>query len=136
LRRPVKQDPNSPIIAESSGELSQDRDILRNENSLASLDAKGTTSPVSGERDKAHRPSTILPKKDDPLSVTDHVVHEGFITDAEIEKISWAFEEAPNLRRELKRARFQEAAKYVKENITEGGPRNDSQNRNKTKDAQ
>ncbi|KAF9123320.1 hypothetical protein BGW39_009105 [Mortierella sp. 14UC] len=131
LKRPIEKDSNSPIIAESSGELSQDRDALKDEKSATSPDAHGMTRALSGEGGKVQRPSTILPKKDDPLSVTDHVAHEGFITDAEIEKISWTFEEAPNLKRELKRARYQEAAKYVKEN---SGPHNDLR-RNKSKDA-
>ncbi|KAF9905507.1 hypothetical protein EC991_001616 [Linnemannia zychae] len=132
LKRPIEQDFNSPIIAESSGELSPDKNVLKDEKSTALFDAQGMTRVASGEGGKAPRPSTILPKKDDPLSVTDHVAQEGFITDAEIEKISWAFEEAPSLKRELKRARFQEAAKYVKENMKENGPRNDS-HRNKSK---
>lgn len=125
FKKPVEQDPNSPIIAESSGELTQDNDILERKS-----------QQTLSERGKAPRPSTILPKKDDPLSVTDHVAHEGFITDAEIEKISWAFEEAGNLKRELRRARHQEAAKYVKDNLMKDGRRgDDDSHRPKSKEA-
>ncbi|KAG0288591.1 hypothetical protein BGZ96_007688 [Linnemannia gamsii] len=125
LKKPVEQDPNSPIIAESSGELTQDKDILEKE-----------LQQTSDEGGKAPRPSTILPKKDDPLSVTDHVAHEGFITDAEIEKISWSFEEAASLRRELRRARHQEAAKYVKDHLMKEGRRgDDDSHRPKSKEA-
>ncbi|KAG0278707.1 hypothetical protein BGZ95_003343 [Linnemannia exigua] len=122
FKKPIEQDPNSPVIAESSGELSQDKDALMYEKRATVLDVQADTTTVSGEGVKAPRSSTILPKKHDPLSVTDHVAYEGFLSDAEIEKISWAFEEAPNLKRELKRARYQEAAKYVKENMMKGGP--------------
>jgi len=124
LKRPVEHDRNRPIIAESSGELSEDEDDLKQENEKRGADSPQTSVTTgSNERPKVPRPSTMMPKKDDPLSVTDHVAYEGFITDAEIEKISWAFEEAPNLKRELKRARYQEAAKYVKEYLTVGGSR-------------
>lgn len=127
FKKPVEQDPNSPIIAESSGELSQDKDILLKDNEKGSLREGGKAPP--------QRPSTILPKKDDPLSVTDHVAYEGFITDAEIQKISWAFEEAVNLKKEVRRARYQEAAKYVKDNLMKGGPRGDDSPRPKSKEA-
>ncbi|KAF9923829.1 hypothetical protein FBU30_006113 [Linnemannia zychae] len=109
----MEQDPNSPIIAESSGELSQDKDTLKEE-------ARG-----SGDGKHAPQPTVMSSKKDDPMSVTDHIEHEGFITDAEIEKISWAFEEAPHLKRELKRARHQEATKYMKGEFTGDRPRNE-----------
>ncbi|KAF9099851.1 hypothetical protein BGX29_006902 [Mortierella sp. GBA35] len=138
LKKRVEQNPNSAVIADSSGELSPDIVVLKEQQQQEKkMSANGSDSTTaaggSGERVKAPRPSTMLPKKDDPLSVTDHVVHEGFITDAEVEKIAWAFEEASNLRRELKRARYQEATKYVKENLMEGGPRDsDTQ---KTKEA-
>ncbi|KAG0372339.1 hypothetical protein BGX24_000383 [Mortierella sp. AD032] len=117
FKKPIEQNPSSPVIAESSGELSQDMEALKDEKIATLLDAVAETTTASGKGAKAPRPSTILPKKHDPLSVTDHVAYEGFITDAELEKISWAFEEAPNLKRELKRARYQEAAKYVKDNM-------------------
>ena len=100
--------------------------MLKDDEKKGSLTEGGKAPP--------QRPSTLLPKKDDPLSVTDHVVHEGFITDAEIEKISWAFEEAVNLKREVRRARYQEAAKYVKDNLMKGGPRGDDSPRPKSKE--
>lgn len=128
FKKPVEQDPNSPIIAESSGELSQDKEsLLKDDKKKESLSEGGKAPP--------QRPSIILPKKNDPLSVTDHVAYEGFITDAEIEKITWAFEEAVHLKRELRRARYQEAAKYVKDNLMKGGPRGDDSPRPKSKEA-
>ncbi|KAG0362016.1 hypothetical protein BGZ54_008814 [Gamsiella multidivaricata] len=100
--------PKGPAIAESSGEitptLDTNRDAAVKASSAAETDAKAS-----------HRSTTD--KKDDPLSMTDHVVREGFVTDAEIEKICQIFEQAPQMSREIRRARRQEAEKFVKEKL-------------------
>ncbi|KAF9360445.1 hypothetical protein BGX34_007769 [Mortierella sp. NVP85] len=108
-RKYQQQDPNAPVIAESSGEvtptLSDDKTVkpkgTTDQDSSAALDATTTTT-------KAQKAD------DDPMSITDHVVHEGFLSDEEIEAICRAFENPPMMSREIKRARFQEAEKFVK----------------------
>lgn len=67
------------------------------------LDATTTTTTTKAQR-----------ADNDTMSITDHVVHEGFLSDEEIEEICRAFEQPPMMSREIKRARFQEAEKFVK----------------------
>ncbi|KAF9372628.1 hypothetical protein CPC16_002317 [Podila verticillata] len=100
------QTPEGPIITESSGEITPD---LQKAN--GAKDA-GTAPP---------RPNTATAVNvDDPLSVTDHVVNEGFISDAEIQTICLACDRIP-MQHEIQRARYQEAEKYVNERLTEKG---------------
>jgi hypothetical protein len=102
------------VIAESSGEvtptLSDDKTLksasTTDQTSSAALDAPTTTTTITTT--KAQKAD------DDPMSITDHVVHEGFLSDEEIEAICRAFESPPMMSREIKRARFQEAGKFVK----------------------
>ncbi|KAG0025672.1 hypothetical protein BGZ82_009900 [Podila clonocystis] len=99
---------DEPIIAESSGEITPD-----------------FQKPVSGKDAAvtiiAPRPNTATAVNvNDPLSVTDHVVNEGFISDAEIQTICLACDRIP-MQREIQRARHQEAEKYVKDRLTEKG---------------
>ncbi|KAF9330210.1 hypothetical protein BG006_006828 [Podila minutissima] len=99
------QPTDEPIIAESSGELTPDL-----QKPASAKDAAATTTT---------RPSTATAVNvNDPLSVTDHVVNEGFISDAEIQTICLACDRIP-MQREIQRARHQEADKYVKERLTE-----------------
>ncbi|KAG0255053.1 hypothetical protein BG011_005351 [Mortierella polycephala] len=91
-----------PIITESSGEITPSLAVKDNGSGLKT----GSESGVgSGQR----KPKTL-----DPMSMTDHVVHEGFLTDAETHAICTAFEHAPMMSREIKRARHQEAEKFIK----------------------
>ncbi|KAF9945504.1 hypothetical protein BGZ70_003772 [Mortierella alpina] len=103
-----EQDPKAPVITESSGEITP---------TMAPNNGAGSptlaASAAEATRGKTH-PNTLSPRIDDPMSMTDHVVHEGFITDAEIETISLAFGRPPRMSSEIKRARFQEAEKFVK----------------------
>ncbi|KAG0009461.1 hypothetical protein BGZ80_002372 [Entomortierella chlamydospora] len=112
-RRPRKkydqQDPKSPIITESSGE---DTPTLL--NGVHNGVATGNTEIQK----PAHHSTTV--RDDDPLSMTDHVVMEGFITDKEVELICETFKQAPSMSREIKRARRQEAEKFIKEKIAAG----------------
>jgi len=105
-KRQGEQDPKAPVITESSGEITP---------TMASNNGGGppASSAAEATRGKPH-PNMLSPKIDDPMSMTDHVVHEGFITDAEIETISLAFGRPPRMASEIKRARFQEAEKFVK----------------------
>ncbi|KAF9279097.1 hypothetical protein BGZ68_008136 [Mortierella alpina] len=111
-RRHGEHDPKAPVITESSGEITP---------TLATTNGTGSPPPAStGATGGKVHPNTLAPKIDDPMSITDHVVHEGFITDAEIETISLAFARPPRMSSEIKRARFQEAEKYVKALIANG----------------
>jgi hypothetical protein len=74
---------------------------------------------------------------DDPLSMTDHVAREGFLTDAEIQTICIDFDRPPMMSREIQRARYQEADKYVKrllEAQKNGRVNGGDNNNNKDKD--
>ncbi|KAF9980737.1 hypothetical protein BGZ75_008037 [Mortierella antarctica] len=104
-KRHGEQDPKAPVITESSGEITPTQ---------APNNGAGSPPPSTGAAGGKTHPNTLAPKIDDPMSITDHVVHEGFITDAEIETISLAFARPPRMTSEIKRARFQEAEKYVK----------------------
>lgn len=96
---------DGPIITESSGEITPDLKVN------GAKDA-GTAPP---------RPNTAtIVNVNDPLSVTDHVVNEGFISDAEIQTIWLACDRIP-MQREIQHARYQEADKYVKERLIEKG---------------
>ncbi|KAF9425462.1 hypothetical protein BGZ76_003238 [Entomortierella beljakovae] len=101
-----QQDPKSPVITESSGE---DTPVLISEN------GDSAAGKVVIKKDPHH---STTAKDDDPLSITDHVVAEGFIRDAEIQFISLAYRDAPHISRETKRARYQEAEKFVKAKMT------------------
>ncbi|KAG0090796.1 hypothetical protein BGZ93_009139 [Podila epicladia] len=104
------QPTDEPIIADSSGEIPPDF-----QKSASAKDAVATTTRA------APRPNTATTiNVNDPLSVTDHVVNEGFISDAEIQTICLACDRIP-MQREIQRARHQEADKYVKERLTEKG---------------
>ena len=106
-RKHGELDPKAPVITESSGEITP---TLAQSNGAGPPPPPGSAEAAGGKK----HPSTLSPKIDDPMSMTDHVAHEGFITDAEIETISLAFSRPPRMSSELKRARFQEAQKYVK----------------------
>ncbi|KAG0199059.1 hypothetical protein BGX28_007603 [Mortierella sp. GBA30] len=109
-RRHSEQDQKGPVITESSGEITPTLSLNNN--------AGSTAASTTGSGDAKAR-SLALTKLEDPMSVTDHVVHEGFITDAEIQTICIAFERPPMMGREIKRARYQEAEKYVKQRLME-----------------
>ncbi|KAF9201836.1 hypothetical protein BGZ49_007955 [Haplosporangium sp. Z 27] len=98
-----QQDPKSPIITESSGEVTPT--LLKN-------------SHDSKTKIQKEPPHSTTVKHDDPMSITDHVVAEGFITDKEIELICETFSEAPLMSAVIKLGRHQEADKYVKEKMT------------------
>ncbi|KAF9181670.1 hypothetical protein BGZ51_005267 [Haplosporangium sp. Z 767] len=91
-----------PIITESSGEITP------------SLVAKNNGSGPESGSELGAESRQRKPKTFDPMSITDHVAHEGFLTDAEAYAICNAFVDAPMMFREIKRARYQEAEKYVK----------------------
>ncbi|KAF9310883.1 hypothetical protein BG003_008008 [Podila horticola] len=113
------QPTDEPIIAESSGELTPD---FQKPASAKFAAATTTTAP---------RPNTTTAVNvNDPLSVTDHVVNEGFISDAEIQTICLACDCIP-MQREIQRARHQEAEKYVNERLTEKGDKKAQVQRNK-----
>ncbi|KAK3828103.1 MAG: mitochondrial K+-H+ exchange-related-domain-containing protein [Benniella sp.] len=113
-RKYQQQDPNAPVIAESSGEVTP---TLNHDKTLKS--ASTTDQDSSAAHDATTTATTLTTTKaqkadDDPMSITDHVVHEGFLSDEEIGAICRAFENPPMMSREIKRARFQEAEKFVK----------------------
>ncbi|KAF9105707.1 hypothetical protein BGX27_009491 [Mortierella sp. AM989] len=101
----AQQDPTSPIITESSGEDTPTLLKANNENS---------TNRNPEIQKPTHHSTTI--KDDDPMSMTDHVEAEGFITDEEVELISETFK-APFMSREIKRVRRQEAEQFVKDKL-------------------
>ncbi|KAF9348897.1 hypothetical protein BGX26_012740 [Mortierella sp. AD094] len=102
-----QHDPKSPIITESSGEDTPT--LLKGSHDIITTGKTEIQKP-------AHHSTTV--RDDDPMSMTDHVVMEGFITDKEIGLICETFKQAPSMSREIKRARHQEAAKFMKENMT------------------
>ncbi|KAF9915974.1 hypothetical protein BX616_004926 [Lobosporangium transversale] len=107
--KPTQQDPNAPVIAESSGEVTPTLNNFK--------DSSTVTAGLTGAAQAKALHNTTTAKSDDPMSVTDHVALEGFLTDAEVAAICEAFKEAPQMSREIKRARFQEADKFVKEKL-------------------
>ncbi|KAF8939494.1 hypothetical protein BGZ58_009581 [Dissophora ornata] len=115
----IQQDPKGPVITESSGDVTPS---LSNSNGASFASKK--TEDVNPTH---HSPRTVT-REDDPMSMTDHVVHEGFISDAEVEAICQTFREAPMLSREIRRARLQEAEKFVKEKMKDGSSDRTKQN--------
>ncbi|KAF9413153.1 hypothetical protein BGZ94_000823, partial [Podila epigama] len=93
------QNSNDPIISESSGEITSN--MQQHKPHLATKEGSEPSRPNT----------TTAAGVNDPLSVTDHVALEGFISDAEIQKICLAFGRIP-MHRTIQSARFQEADKY------------------------
>ncbi|KAG0219331.1 hypothetical protein BGX31_011349 [Mortierella sp. GBA43] len=100
-RKPQQQDPNEPVIAESSGEVTPTL------NGEKTTDNSTNTAGQDATNTKARKADS------DPMSIADHVAQEGFIADEEIETICRTLE-VPTMSREIRRARFQEAEKYIK----------------------
>ncbi|KAI1305585.1 hypothetical protein EDD11_004899 [Mortierella claussenii] len=124
-RKPAKktaqQDPNAPVIAESSGEVTPTLNNNHHHNQSVKSETSATTTTTAttvAVGDKA-KSSSRAPKvkTEDFLSMTDHVALEGFISDEEVAAICETFKQAPQMSREIKRARFQEAEKFVKEKL-------------------
>jgi hypothetical protein len=100
-RKPQQQDPNEPVIAESSGEVTPTL------NGEKTTDSSTNTAEQDATTAKARKADSDL------MSIADHVAQEGFIADEEIETICRTLE-VPTMSREIRRARFQEAEKYIK----------------------
>ncbi|GJJ75484.1 hypothetical protein EMPS_07842 [Entomortierella parvispora] len=116
------------ILAESSGEITptlssssptpptssstSSQATLSSTNNTERHRSTGSSTPRKSE--KPAKPKPMPTSVDDPLTMTDHVVREGFLTDAEIQSICIAFDRPPMMTREIQRARFQEAEKVVK----------------------
>ncbi|KAF9585866.1 hypothetical protein BGW38_000335 [Lunasporangiospora selenospora] len=108
IRRNPRREPYlGPIISESSGEITP---TLGSDDSVNELKLDAETA--------VHHSSST--PKNDPYSITDHVAHEGFISNAEIQTICIQLERQ-SLVHEIKRARYQEAEKFVKAKLKEGG---------------
>ncbi|KAG0301904.1 hypothetical protein BGZ98_007955 [Dissophora globulifera] len=128
----LRHDPDFAIFFSGSDHLSKKRhrkahavqETKKHLNTESSADSSHLTRG-SGQESIAHsgganveRTHTSASKHFDPLSMTDHVVLEGFITDAEIALIHESYEQTPSMMvREIKRARQQEAEKFVKMNL-------------------
>ncbi|KAG0044047.1 hypothetical protein BGZ83_010717 [Gryganskiella cystojenkinii] len=122
------QEVDEVILAESSGEITpaflnghsktHNGSSLRPTSTSISSDSASSTMGSSESSPGSAAAATSLKATpvtaDDPLSMTDHVAIEGFLSDAEIQTISIEFNRPPMMSREIQRARYQEAEKFVK----------------------